>query len=189
MLDYGLGMDEQLEFLKQVASRLDGAGIPYMITGSTAMAMYGVPRMTRDIDVVVEYGREDTTRIAALFEADCYVDREAVRDAAVRRSLFNIIHKQWITKADFIVRKDEEYRRVEFARRRRMDIGGSSASVVAPEDLILSKLHWARDSGSETQIRDAKAVVAGVPALDWAYLQTWAAELGVEDLLDEVRET
>ena len=66
-------MNEQLEFVKQIASRLDSARIPYMMTGSMAMATYAVPRMTRDIDFVIECGPEDAARIATLFEDDCYV--------------------------------------------------------------------------------------------------------------------
>jgi hypothetical protein len=67
-------MDEQLEFVKQIVSRLDSAGLRYMMTGSMAMAVYAVPRMTRDIDIVVEYRPEDAGKLAALFEPDCYVD-------------------------------------------------------------------------------------------------------------------
>ena len=128
-------MNGQLEFAKLVASRLDSARIPYMITGSMALAIYAVPRMTRDVDFVIECRPEDSERVAELFEADCYVDREAVRDAAVTRSAFNVIHNASLLKADFIVRKDEKYRKIEFERRRRIDIEGTLLSVVAPEDL------------------------------------------------------
>ena len=180
-------VDELLEFVKLIASKLDSAGIPYMMTGSMAMAIYAVPRMTRDIDFVIECGPEDSDRIAKLFEADCYVDRESIREAASNRSMFNIVHNEWIIKADFIVRKGHEYRRLEFDRRKQLDIQGTSISVVAPEDLILSKLHWAKESDSELQMRDARAIVEGVADLDWPYLETWAAALGVADLLDRVK--
>ena len=81
-----------------------------MLTGSMAMAIYAVPRMTRDIDLVIECELEDAETIAGLFAADCYVDLEEVRDAIKDRSLFSIIHSEWVIKADFIVRKDEDYR-------------------------------------------------------------------------------
>lgn len=59
-------MDEQLEFVKLIASRLDSVGIPYMMTGSMAMAVYSVPRMTRDIDLVVEVKPVDVDKIVSL---------------------------------------------------------------------------------------------------------------------------
>ncbi len=180
-------MNEQLEFMKQIASRLDSAHIRYMMTGSMAMAIYAVPRMTRDIDLVIECRPEDATRIAALFKADCYVDVESIREAAIRQSMFKIIHTEWIIKADFIVRGDEEYRKVEFDRKRRFDVEGTPIWVVAPEDLILSKLKWAKDSNSELQLRDVQILATSGTGLDWDHLQRWAKKLRVKDLLDQVK--
>lgn len=180
-------MDEQIEFLKVVVSRLESADIPFMLTGSMAMSVYAVPRMTRDIDLVVACVLEDAEKIARLFDADCYVDVESIRDAIRRRSMFNIIHSQSIIKADFIVRKDTPYRREEFRRRRLFEIEGTALYVVAPEDLILSKLAWAKDSGSELHLRDVRTIVASKLTLEWPYMERWAGELGVEGQLKEVR--
>ena len=88
---------------------------------------------------------------------------------------------------DFIIRKDEAYRKVEFDRRRQFDIEGTPIWVVAPEDLILSKIKWAQESNSELQQRDAQALVESVTDLDWSYLEPWAVRLGVKDLLDQVK--
>ncbi len=175
-------MDEQLEFVKQIALRLDGAGMPYMMTGSMAMAVYAVPRMTRDIDIVVEFRPKDVEKLAGLFERDCFVDVETIRQAAVEQGMFNIIHKEWFIKADFITRKSEPYRKTEFSRRRTIDVEGIPVSVVAPEDLILSKLFWAKDSKSELQQRDVQNIQLS-RNLDWNYLDKWAAELGITELL------
>ena len=180
-------MDEQLEFVKLVVSRLESAGIPYMMTGSMAMSIYTVPRMTRDVDFVIECTPDDASRIAEMFKVDCYVDESSVRRAARERSTFNIIHSEWITKADFIVRKDDEYRKVEFDRRQSVDIGDVPVFVVRPEDLILSKLSWSMNGDSELQLRDAASLCAGSSALDWMYLEQWAAVLGVTELLEKVR--
>jgi hypothetical protein len=185
-VDY-LTVDEHLEFMKQIALRLESADIPYMVTGSMAMTLYAMPRMTRDIDFVVEYGSEDADRIVRLFQPDCYVDAESVRRAATERDMFNIIHNEWIIKADFIVRKDSAYHQLEFTRRRCVDIKGAAIAVVAPEDLILSKLEWAKDSQSELQKRDTRQIVESMGDLDWAYLENWAVSLGIGDLLEQVR--
>jgi predicted nucleotidyltransferase len=180
-------MDEQLEFVKQLANRLDSAGFPYMMTGSMAVAVYAVPRMTRDIDIVVEYQPKDAEKLAGLFERDCYVDLDSVREAAVNQGMFNIIHNEWFIKADFIARKNDAYRKTEFERRRTIDVEGTRVAVVSPEDLILSKLFWARDSGSEMQQRDARQIIESAPDLDWSYLEKWAAHLSVTELLQRNR--
>lgn len=181
-------MDEQLEFLKLIAERLESACIPYMATGSMAMAFYGTPRMTRDVDIVVDAQPDETEAIYRLFKNDCFIDRGSVAKALSRRGMFNIIHCDWLIKADFIVRKDEPYRRLEFGRRRKMEIGGGNLFVVAPEDLILTKLCWGKPSLSELQIRDAALLAKTRPDLDWDYLKDWARKLDVADLLKRTHE-
>jgi hypothetical protein len=182
-------MDEQLAFMKLIAERLESAGINYMITGSWAMTAYAVPRMTRDIDLVIECGPEDADRIGRLFESDCYVDTESVREAITRKSMFNIIHNRWIIKADFIIRKDHPYRETEFSRRRQLQLEGTTLFITSPEDLILSKLIWSRESDSDVQKQDTHRIVKSVSDLDWTYLRKWAKNLDLEDLLGEVTET
>jgi len=181
-------MDEQSEFVKNIAGRLDSAGIPYMLTGSVALALYARPRMTRDVDVVIECRPDDVVKIVRAFGADCYVDANAVREAIASRTMFNIIHNEWVIKADFIVKKEDVYREVEFERRRRFVVEGVPVWVVALEDLVLSKLHWSRDSGSELQRSDVRLLLEAAPSLDRAYLEKWARHLGVQDLLTEVCE-
>ena len=120
-----------------------------MLTGSMAMAIYAVLRMPRDVDlVIIECHLEDSAKIARLFEADCYVNEDSIRKAVIKRSMFNIIHNEWMIKADFIVRGDEEYTKLEFERRKRFEVDDTPIWVVAPEDLILPSL-----SGLRTQIR------------------------------------
>jgi hypothetical protein len=180
-------VSEELEVLKTVGSRLDALGIPYMLTGSMAVNYYAVPRMTRDIDVVVELSAGDAERVCLAFRDDFYVDEDAVRRAIEERGLFNVIHDASVVKVDFVVRKESEYRRQEFARRRRIRIDGEELSLVTPEDLIVSKLDWARQSRSEVQLGDVRNVLASVPDLDEGYLAHWTARLGLEALYDEVR--
>lgn len=180
-------MSDELEVLKLVAARLDAAAIPYMVSGSMAMNYYAQPRLTRDIDIVVELEAGDADRLAALFTPDFFCEVDAVHDAVHRRGMFNIIHNDTVVKVDFIVRKDVPYRVEEFARRRSIDIGDARVRMVAPEDLLLSKLHWAKDSRSELQLKDARNLIACVADLDWSYIEKRAADLSVSDLLSEVR--
>ena len=180
-------VDEQRQFLKLIAKRLDEAGIPYMATGSMAMAVYSVARMTRDIDVVVACDLSQIDRMVALFAHDCYIDRNEVLEAIQSRSMFNVIHNAWVTRADFILRKNDEYRKLEMERRRQVDLDDQPVWIVSPEDLILSKLVWSKDSRSEMQRRDVRALLETRTDLDWAYLEKWAQTLSVTEQLEEAR--
>ena len=117
-------MLDQLSVLQLVTGRLDAAGIAYMLTGSIAAGYYAQPRMTRDIDLVVELDPAAAERIAAEFSPEFSCDVDAIRAAIARQSLFNLIHVEAVIKVDFVVRKDIPYRREEFRRRRHVEIGG-----------------------------------------------------------------
>ena len=178
-------MTEELDVLKSVAARLDAANIPYMVTGSMAANYYAVPRMTRDIDLVVELTVADTERLCALFD-DFYLDPDAVRTAIANQTSFNAIHTTSVVKVDFMVRKDSEYRHEELRRRRRVALDETTIFVVAPEDLIISKLDWARDTRSPVQLADVRNLLVAVPDLDVTYLARWIAHLGLDALYREV---
>jgi hypothetical protein len=182
-------VNEQLQFTKLIATRLDSARIPYMMTGSMAMAVYAVPRTARDVDLVIDCAPDDSDRVAALFEKDCDVDREAIRAAAESRAAFSVTHTLWAIKAEFIIRKNEPYREIEFGRRRREEVDGVVMSIVSPEDLILSKLIWSKSGASASRLADAQAIGEAAQDLEWSYIETWAARLGVEDLLRRVEVT
>ena len=180
-------MGDELTILRRVTAELDSAGIQYMVTGSIALAVYAEPRMTRDADLVIELAASDVDRFVDLFEPEFHCDRDRIREAAVRRSMFNLIHTKTIVKIDCVVRKDTEYRLEEFRRRRRVMVDGQPMVVVSAEDLVLSKLDWARDSRSEIQLRDVRLVLDAQPGLEWDYMAHWAGVLGLTALLEEVR--
>jgi len=178
---------EELEVLTIVTGRLESAGIPYMVTGSIAANYYSVPRMTRDIDLVVELWAADADRFCALFEGDFYLDRDAVAAAIAERKEFNLIHQAYVIKVDCIVRKENDYRRTEFARQRRCSIEGHGLAIVAPEDLIISKLDWMRETRSEVQLVDVRNLLRSVSDLDRPYLTHWTERLGLGALYREAQ--
>ncbi len=177
----------QLIVLKDVANRLEKAGIPYMITGSLAMNYYAQPRMTRDVDLVVDLDNAGAELFVELFSEDYYISREAVAAAIANRSMFNVIHLGETLKVDMIVRKDTPYRCLEFKRRKLVNLEGSNLYIVSAEDLVLSKLEWLKDSRSEVQQRDVRNLLDSVPGIDETYLGEWAEKLGLDELLDEAR--
>lgn len=176
-------MQNELDIVRDVSQRLDGAGIGYMLTGSMAMNYYAQPRMTRDIDVVVALRPVDAERVVKLFSPDYYVSSEAVNSSIAHQSMFNLIHNESIIKVDCIVRKTNEYRLVEFNRRQRIRIQDFETWIVSKEDLIISKLFWAKDSHSELQLRDVANLVS--TGCDRAYIGQWTAQLGLASLWKE----
>ena len=164
-------VQNELDIVRDVSARLDGAAIGYMLTGSMAMNYYAQPRMTRDIDIVLALGLGDADRLVRLFSPDYYVSREAVDSSIAHQSLFNLIHNESVIKVDCIVRKQSEYRLTGFNRRQRIKIENFETWIVSKEDLILSKLFWAKDSHSELQLRDVKNLVS--TGCDRSYIERW----------------
>ena len=180
-------MSQELEILKEVGRRLADAKIAYMVTGSVAANFYAVPRMTRDIDIVIEVFQEHLRKLMNLFKDDFYIDQESVAEAIDQRGLFNIIHNEHVFKVDFIIRKDMPYRKLEFERKRSIDLEGQKIWVVSPEDLVLSKLDWAKDSLSDMQLKDVKNLLGTVRDLDLAYLDKWTQELGLNAIFQKAK--
>jgi hypothetical protein len=181
-------VSDELDVLRSVTAQLEGAGIAYMVTGSMATNYYATPRMTRDIDLVVELSERDIGRVVTLFQDEYYVDRGMVEQAVQHHSMFNMIHNTLVVKVDCVVRKDTEYRREEFSRRRSVTVAGQHMSIVSPEDLILSKLDWAKESRSQMQLDDVRNLLRSVRGLDMDYLNRWVGRLGLATLYQEVRQ-
>jgi hypothetical protein len=177
-------MTTELEVLGLVSDRLSAHGLPFMLTGSFALAYYATPRMTRDLDIVVALKESDVDSLVAAFESDFYVDADAARTAILSERMFNLMHLESGVKVDLIVRKSSEFRQVEFARRKPVAIAGIRSWIVSCEDLILSKLVWALESNSELQRRDIHQLLAEPVDLD--YIRKWASRLGVTMLLNEL---
>ncbi|NQT50464.1 hypothetical protein HQ576_00350 [bacterium] len=175
----------QQEFLQEIVGRLQQHGLPYMVTGSLASGAYGEPRNTYDTDIVVDASWPALAEFVRAFdEADFYVSQDAARDAWRHRRMFNIIHFRSGNRLDVICRKDSEYARVAFERRRPEAVIGTEAVLCSPEDIILAKLDWGRKGESDRQYRDALGVAkARRNELDVPYMTKWAAELRIEKLL------
>lgn len=176
----------EIDVVRDISRRFEQAGIAYMLTGSMAMNYYAQPRMTRDIDVVIAIWPEDAARVTALFRPDYYVSEENIREALAQESIFNLIHQASVIKVDCIIRKNNEYRRTEFERRQRISILDFFTFLVSKEDLIISKLWWAKDSLSEVQLGDVRNLLAS--GYDNDYLRRWTHELGLDTLLQNCLE-
>jgi len=173
----------EIDIVRDISHRFEQARIAYMLTGSMAMNYYAQPRMTRDIDVVIAISPDDVGRVAALFRPDYYVSEENIRESIAHESIFNLIHQESVIKVDCIIRKNSEYRRMEFGRRQKIFVLDFITFIVSKEDLIISKLSWAKESNSDVQLSDVRNLLA--TGYDDAYLRHWTRELGLDNLLKE----
>jgi len=180
-------MTSQNDFLKKLVKALDNCSIPYMLSGSFSSSFYGQPRATQDADIIIATTEEQLIAFVKSLGDDYYVSDDTAREALKNNSMFNVIDIQNSWKADFIIRKDRPFSREEFRRRRKANIMGLAVWIVSPEDIILSKLEWAKKSESGQQFLDALGVATvQYDRLDRDYLYKWAKELRVESSLERL---
>jgi hypothetical protein len=178
----------QEEVVAQVVAAIDAIGANYMITGSFASNLHGVPRMTQHADIVVDLDEAAALRLVTLLEGDFYVSDEAAREAARLRRMFNAIHLATGFKVDLIVCKARAFSAEELRRRQPSTLAGRELHFATPEDTLLTKLEWALLGSSERQYGDALGILQVQSGrLDWEYLERWADDLGVRDLLERAR--
>ena len=172
----------QSELLRAAVELLDGARIPYMVVGSYASTFHGEPRMTRDIDVVVDPTRESILLLVDLVDRDRFYLGDA-EDAFLNRSMFNLIEPDTGWKVDFVIRRDRPFSEVEFQRRFPAMVAGVQVFMATAEDTMLAKLEWGAASGSDRQMDDVIAIARSQP-VDRDYLERWAYDLGVAGELE-----
>ena len=170
------------ELLRRITVALEANAIPYMLTGSLASSMYGVPRATNDIDIVILPTREQLMSVVQLFQrVGLTVTPEAAAAALRHKSQFNIVDLSHGLKVDLIVRKDREFSVIEFGRRETHEVEGVRLTIATPEDVLLAKLEWSKIGDSERQLIDAAGILTVQGAmLDMAYIEHWVVELGLE---------
>ncbi len=182
---------EPIEVALKVGVALDASGIAWIVGGSVASSIHGIPRATQDIDLVAEIRRLHAKPLAEALETEFYVDRDAILDAVLRRASFNLIHLDTMTKVDVFVPKGDALSAAQILRRQFIQVGDAPSAalpVLSPEDVILQKLRW-YDAGqriSERQWRDVLGVLkVRAGTLDDGYLRAQASSAGFEDLLQQ----
>jgi hypothetical protein len=161
----------------------------YLVTGSTATIVYGDPRFTNDLDVVIELtlGTIDDF-VAAFPEPEFYVSHSAAQKAVERPSQFNIVHPTSGLKIDVIVASDSEFDRERLSRARNLPVlEGRTVSFASPEDVILKKLMYFKEGRSAKHLTDIQGVLRRQGAkLDRHYIAQWSRRLEVSDVWQQV---
>ncbi len=176
-----------LASLVAVARALEAAGAQFMVGGSFASSLQGIPRSTRDVDLVADLAPQQVAAFAAALGEEFYFDQERIHDGIRRRASFNVIDYRSGFKVDIYLTSDDPFGRSQFARRQTVELRpGLELSFATAEDVVLQKLRWFRMGGgvSERQWLDALGVlkVQGT-RIDRTYLAHWANAIGVADLL------
>lgn len=180
-----LAMNEN-ELLRDCLRRLNLARIDYMLTGSMASNAWGIPRTTHDLDFVLQIPPSAAVRLSESFSGDYFLDAATIQAAFHPPYQFNAIHVPSALKIDFWMLRPGPFEREMFARRLRFPLLGEPAWISTPEDVILHKLYWHTITPSDRQLGDVAGVVAVQRGqLDENYLRRWAAELGLNALLEQ----
>lgn len=184
------GRHDPLDVALRVAAALERVGAVYFVGGSVASSLYGEPRSSNDIDFVVDMPLGKVAALATELGDDFEVDVDMLREAVRFGRTANLFYLPSVLKIDIFGHPHGPFDEVEFSRSRRVRIRDDGATLVlkSPEDTILRKLLWYRQGGeaSPRQLRDVDGVLrANAASLDFDHLSTWAARIGVSDLLDE----
>jgi len=150
-----------------------------MLSGSIALNAYSVPRMTLDIDIVIELHEKQLDTFFEIFTDDFYIDHNTVKEELRQHGMFNVIDFKSGFKVDFIIKKESDFRLNEFSRRRREPIADFEVWMVSPEDLIISKIDWIQELKSDKQIADIENLLA-IPGLDMSYIRFWCRRLNLK---------
>lgn len=178
------------DLLKKMVDVFDALGIPYLVTGAVASMAWGEPRLTNDIDIVAEIELQHISAFVAAFPADeYYISEDMIREAIERHGQFNIIHPASGLKVDVIIRQKTPFDNSRFGRLRRVRPADTyQAKFAAPEDVIIKKMEFYREGGSEKHLRDIVGILKiSRESVDRGYISEWAQRLGLIEVWNVVR--
>ena len=178
------------DLFRRISSSLEQSGVPYMLTGSYASSAYGMGRASQDIDLVISAGENQVRNLLeVLSQNDFYAESGAAMEACRRKSMFNAIDNVTVIKVDFIFQKNRSFSQEEFQRRQTAPVQGVELFVATAEDIVISKLEWAKIGESARQIEDVVGIlkVRG-KELDRPYIEKWVTELGLSSEWSRARQ-
>ena len=165
-----------LQLLERIVNILTTLQIPYMLSGSVAMNFYAEPRVTQDIDIVVEMQDYDVASFVKALEDKFYYFQESIYTEIRRKGMFNIIDFETGFKVDFIIRKNDLYEQVKFQNSRQVKYSDIDLRIINLEDLIISKLQWIQVLESDKQKNDIINLLDN-EQLDLDYIKYWCKNL------------
>lgn len=174
----------QSQLLQHAVEALERLGIPYALVGALASSTLGETRFTSDIDIVVQLDVFDAARLCDAFAGDEFsVYKPAVIEETLSGRQFNVLHPASANKIDFMLAGNTNWSKRQLGRRQRREVlDAGECYVAAAEDIILGKLLYYQDGGSEKHLRDITGVILrSGDSIDYQYLEQSAAEIGVTE--------
>ena len=171
-----------LDVLKEVIAHLQETKIDYFLVGSLASMYYGKPRFTNDIDLVVEIKSNQIRSFSEAFDSNEYYvpPLEILQDEVIRGGSFNLIHQQSGIKIDIVLRKKTPFSESEFQRKKEIEIiPNFKVFIATAEDVIIKKLDYYREGGSEKHLNDIREIISAT-TIDTSYLHIWIDQLGLK---------
>ena len=169
---------------------LERLGLPYCVTGSVAASVYGEPRLTADVDIVLLLRVRNIDALRSAFpDADYYVPPdetlklELARDT---RGMFNLIHHASQFKADIYLAARDPLHAWALAQRRRIELDGGGTWVAPPEYVILRKLEYLREGAQDKHVRDIRFMLA-TSVVDRSFVEFEVARLGLRTQWEAVQ--
>jgi hypothetical protein len=172
-----------IEVFRDVVARIEQVNINYLIVGSIASMVYGEPRLTRDLDLVLDIEAKDCNKFFSLFQQPEFYcpPMEILADEVRNRGQFNLLHVPSGLKIDIVVKKVTAFDQSRFSRVRKTVLWENfTANVASVEDVIIKKLEFYREGGSEKHLRDIRGIQSNTK-LDLVYLEQWIAKLHLEE--------
>lgn len=179
----------QEEALKPILELLNTLKIPYMLVGALAVNYYSVPRLTHDADLVIQMQPKYIDDLCKSLESRYYIDAEMIKEALSPSGSgqFNFVHLDTGFKIDFWILGKDKFSQLRFSRRISGKVFGLDASVISPEDLILTKLSWFKASDIQKHFLDVVGVYRmQKEILDVGYLHKYAKELNLTESFSEL---
>lgn len=182
--------DDPNNILIKIVKVLERLNIPYFVTGGMAVTVWGRPRFTADIDIIIQMQPKDAVTLEktlSTISGASYISIEAIRNALNNYGEFNFIDGESGMKVDFWILKNTPFGKSQLKRRKIRSVLGKKIYFCSPEDLIINKLNWYKESPTGRQLDDVESILRiSKEKLDYKYLKTWTKKLGLENILNEV---
>ncbi len=178
------------EALIALARTFDEAGLAYMIVGSYSSNFYGIPRSTKDADLVVNLDQADWKKLSAILPAELELEQQSGFEMVTSTRKERIRVKDSVFEIELFHLSKDAHDSTRFDRRRRVSIiPGVVAWLPTAEDVIIQKLRWSRGAKRAKDFADVVAVmqVQGPDRLDWSYIEEWCGKHETLDLLAEAK--
>lgn len=178
----------QYEIFGYIIDVLNRLRIPYMIVGAIASIIYGKPRLTYDMDIVIDINEQNVADFLSFFNENWYVDKDMIIDAIKNRHHFNIIHIKTGNKIDFFLLRNDAHDIEEFKRKRKEKFDTKRIAYFASvEDVIIKKLDYYSRSSSEKHLEDIKGILKTYQGkINFKYIEKWTRKKNTQKIWKKI---